>query len=413
MIIIHDMNGFPYPRLALSSLRERLDAMPAVVVTGARQAGKSTLVRDLAGGQRRYWNLDDWEVLDLARSSPDALVQGTQPVTIDEIQREPDLLVAVKREIDRRRDPGRFLLTGSSDLLLMRNVSESLAGRSSYLTLWPMTRRERLGMGACGIWDHLLRNRDADWEDVITGHSVPRDDWRLLAMRGGFPTPSIHMQTAKEREVWFEGYVRAYVERDLRQLSAIAALPDFRRLMRAICLRIGQLVNQTKLGRDAGLAQPTVHRWLNLLETSYLLVRVPAYAANRTKRLIKSPKFYWSDTGLAMHIAREPEPRGAHLENLVLSDLLAWRDIRLDRAGIFHWRTVGGEEVDFIIETADGLLPIEVKATTRPRLGDTSNLRLFRQEYGAQARSGLLLHAGDRVAWITPEVLAVPWWCVL
>ena len=303
--------------------------MPAVVVTGARQAGKSTLVRDLAGGQRRYWNLDDWEVLDLARSSPDALVQGTQPVTIDEIQREPDLLVAVKREIDRRRDPGRFLLTGSSDLLLMRNVSESLAGRSSYLTLWPMTRRERLGMGACGIWDHLLRNRDADWEDVITGHSVPRDDWRLLAMRGGFPTPSIHMQTAKEREVWFEGYVRTYVERDLRQLSAIAALPDFRRLMRAICLRIGQLVNQTKLGRDAGLAQPTVHRWLNLLETSYLLVRVPAYAANRTKRLIKSPKFYWSDTGLAMHIAREPEPRGAHLENLVLNDLLAWRDIRL------------------------------------------------------------------------------------
>ena len=183
--------------------------------------------------------------------------------------------------------------------------------------------------------------------------------------------------------------------------------------MRAICLRIGQLVNQTKLGRDAGLAQPTVHRWLNLLETSYLLVRVPAYAANRIKRLIKSPKFYWSDTGLAMHIAREPEPRGAHLENLVLNDLLAWRDIRLDRAGIFHWRTVGGEEVDFIIETADGLLPIEVKATTRPRLGDASGLLAFRREYSAQARSGLLLHVGDRVAWITPDVLAVPWWHVL
>ena len=119
--------------------------MPAVVVTDARQTGKSTLVRDLAGGRRRYWNLDGWEVLDLARSSPAVLVQGSEAVTIDEIQREPALLVAVKREIDRRREPGRFLLTGSSDLLMMRDVSESLAGRSSYLTLWPMTRRETLG----------------------------------------------------------------------------------------------------------------------------------------------------------------------------------------------------------------------------------------------------------------------------
>ena len=387
--------------------------MPAVVVTGARQAGKSTLVRDLAGGCRRYWNLDDWEVRDLARSSPDVLVQGDEPVTIDEIQREPNLLIAVKREIDRRREPGRFLLTGSSDLLLMRNVSESLAGRASYLTLWPMTLRELLGRGACGIWDQLLRNREADWQDLLSEPSVSRDDWRLLAVRGGFPTPAVHMQTAREREVWLEGYVRTYVERDLRTLSVITGLSDYRRLMRAVCLRIGQLVNQTGLGRDVGLPQPTVHRWLNLLETSYLLVRVPAYAANRTKRLIKSPKLYWSDTGLAMHIAREPEPRGPHQENLVLNDLLAWRDIRLDRAEILHWRTVGGAEVDFVIETADGLLPIEVKATTRPRLGDTSHLRLFRQEYGSQARSGLLLHAGELVDWITPDVLAVPWWRVL
>lgn len=239
--------------------------MPAVVVTGARHAGKSTLVRDLAGGRRRYWNLDDWEVLDLARSASDVLVQGSEPVTIDEIQREPGLLVAVKREIDRHREPGRFLLTGSSDLLLMRNVSESLAGRASYLTLWPMTRRETLGMGSCGIWDHLFRNREEDWKDLVSAQPAARADWRSPVARGGFPTPAIHMETAREREVWFEGYVRTYVERDLRELSVITGLSDYRQLMRAVCLRIGQLVNQTKPGRDVGLPQPTVHRWLNLL----------------------------------------------------------------------------------------------------------------------------------------------------
>src|SRR5690606_36447774 len=156
------------------------------------------------------------------------------------------------------------------------------------------------------------------------------------------PTPAVHMRTAQERRIWFVGYVRTYLERDLQDLSSIAALPDFRRLMRAACHRLGQLVNQTELGRDVALPQPTVHRYLNLLETSYLLVRVPAYAANRTKRLIKSPKLYWGDTGLALHLAGLAEPAGAHLENLVLHDLLAWRDARLDRAEVLYWRTATG-----------------------------------------------------------------------
>ena len=183
--------------------------------------------------------------------------------------------------------------------------------------------------------------------------------------------------------------------------------------MRAACLRLGTLVNQTRLGRDIGLRQPTVHRYLNLLETSYLLVRVPAYAVNRTKRLMKSPKLYWADTGLAMHLSQEAEPRGVHLENLVLQDLLAWRDSRRARAEILHWRTTTGEEVDFVIEADGSLLPIEVKATKRPRLRDAAHLRAFRAEYGRAARSGLLLHGGDSLEWLTPEVLAAPWWMVI
>ncbi len=387
--------------------------MPAVVVTGARQTGKSTLAQKLAPRGRRFFTLDDLDVVDAARRDPQSLVGGPRPVTLDEVQREPDLLRAVKREIDRSRRPGRFLLTGSANLLLMHQVSESLAGRASYLTLWPMTRREQKAHGRCGIWDDLIGTPDEGWMEVVAGESGGPEDWRVLARRGGFPTPATRLTTAEERAIWFDGYVRTYLERDLQDLSSISALPDFRRLMRAASLRLGQLVNQTELGRDVALPQPTVYRYLNLLEISYLLVRVPAYAVNRTKRLIKSPKLYWSDTGLALHLSEQEEPTGAHLENLVLHDLLAWRDARLDRADVFYWRAATGEEVDFVVETKAGLLPIEVKATSRPRLGDAAHLRTFRSEYGKRARAGLLLHTGRTVDWLAPDVLAVPWWRVL
>jgi hypothetical protein len=155
--------------------------MPAVVVTGARQTGKSTLVQDLATSGRLYFSLDDFDVVDAARRDVEALVGGTRPVTLDEVQREPDLLHAVKRAIDKDRKPGRFLLTGSANLLLMHSVSESLAGRASYLTLWPMTRREQRGLGQCGVWDELLAARDEDWLDLLAVQPDEPDDWRALA----------------------------------------------------------------------------------------------------------------------------------------------------------------------------------------------------------------------------------------
>lgn len=224
---------------------------------------------------------------------------------------------------------------------------------------------------------------------------------------------AVHQTTDRERAIWFDGYVRTYVEPDLQALSSISALPDFRRLMQAAALRVGQILNQTQLGRDVALPQPTAHRYLNLLETSYMLVRLPAYAMNRTKRIIKSPKLYWTDTGLALHLGGETEPRGAHLENLVLQDLLAWRDSRLERASLLYWRTTVDEEIDFVIETTGRLLPIEVKSATRPRLGDARHLDAFHAEYGEKARAGLLLHAGQALEWLGPRVLAAPWWKVL
>ncbi len=411
MIIIHGMNTLP--RAVTRALADRLRVMPAVVVTGARQTGKSTLAEELVPGQRRYYTLDDLDAMDAARNDPESLVGGSAPVTLDEIQRAPDLLRAIKRSIDRNRKPGRFLLTGSANLLLMRQVSESLAGRASYLTLWPMTRREQLGLGACGRWDDLLNAKDDTWLELLAAGDETANDWRALARRGGFPTPAVQLTSHGDRAIWFDGYVRTYLERDLQDLASISALPDFRRLMRATCFRIGQLLNQTELGRDIGLPQPTVHRWLNLLETSYLLVRLPAYAVNRTKRLIKAPKLYWGDVGLALHLAGITHPEGAHLENVVLHDLLAWRDAMNERAEITYWRTAVGDEVDFVIEVDGKLLPIEVKATSRPRLADAKHLRTFRAEYGAKARSGLLLHTGSTIEWLTPDVLAVPWWRVM
>lgn len=413
MIIISNMNEKTLERRVASTLDELLSIMPAVVVTGARQAGKSTLAQKLTSEPRRFLTLDDLDVREFAESDPEALVAGPEPITIDEVQRVPKLLDAVKLDIDTNRRAGKFLLTGSANLLLMKQVSESLAGRASYLTLWPMTRREQLGIGSTGIWDDLIDGRDEDWREIVTGQPAKPEDWRALALRGGFPLPALELKTPRQRLIWFEGYVRTYLERDLLELSAISALPDFRRLMRASSLRIGSVVNQTEIGRDLAMSQPTVGRYLNLLETSYLIVRVSAYAVNRTKRLIKSPKLYWGDTGIALHLAQMSEPDGVHLENLVLSDLLAWRDARLETAGIFYWRTSTGEEVDFVIEAGNRLLPIEVKSTTRPRLRDAKHLRTFRKEYGEKSRYGLLLHGGDTTEWLTSDVLAAPWWRVL
>ena len=401
------------PRLAVNSLQHRLRVMPVAVVTGARQTGKSTLVRQLAGGDRRYVTLDDLDARTAAREDPGLLVGGETPITLDEVQREPELMHAVKSAVDRRRQPGQFLLTGSANLLLMKRVSESLAGRASYLNLWPMTRREQRGLGPGGIWEQLLDTDEREWIELLRSQSNDREDWRALARQGGFPVPALQLAGDQDRAIWFDGYVRTYLERDLQDIASISALPDFRRVMRAACLRVGQILNQSDLARDISLSQPTAHRYLNLLETSYLLVRLPAFAVNRTKRLVKSPKAYWSDTGLAMHLSQETEPRGAHLENIVLHDLLVWRDSRMPSADLYYWRTTNGEEVDFVIEAEGRLLPIEVKSGQTPRLNDVKHLRVFLDQYESQTRCGLLLHDGDTLEWIAPNVLAAPWWMMI
>ena len=404
------------PRVAAGLLERALAASPVVVLMGARQTGKSTLAQSepfLA--DRLYLTLDDLETRERARLAAGDLVRSAPRLTLDEVQREPDLLLAVKRAVDedRPRHNGRFVLTGSANLLLMHRVSETLAGRATYVNLWPLTRRERLGLGAPGIWTELLTAPVSEWLDLIESRPPVPADWRNEVRVGGYPTPAVELPSDDARSIWFDGYLRSYLERDLQTMAAIDNLVDFRRLMRAACLRLGTMVNQAELGRDIRIPRATVQRYLNLLETSFQLVRLEPYSINRTKRLIKSPKLYWSDPALALWLSGSGSASGAHLETLVLNDLLVWRDGQIPAPEILFWRTTTDLEVDFVVETGGRLLPIEVKAAANPGYSDTRGLRAFRTEYPERFIGGLLLHGGGQTQWMSDRILAVPWWRVL
>jgi len=401
------------PRAATPSIEHAMRTSPVVVVLGARQTGKTTLVRSLPQlAERPYLTLDDFDLRAQAVSDPEAVVDRAPALVIDEVQRARDLLIAVKRAVDqdRKRRPGRFVLTGSANLLMMEQIGETLAGRAIYVTLWPFTRRERLGFGRTGIWSELVSAKFASWRQMIDENSGPQEDWRVATRLGGFPVPAHVMTDEAARSSWFSGYVQTYLERDLQAVRAVENLADFRRLMRAACLRIGGLLNQTELGRDASISQPQVHRFMNLMETSFQAIRLPAYSVNRTKRLIKAPKLYWCDTALALHLAGESEPRGLHLENLVLMDLLAWRDTQARRPEVLYWRTASGEEVDFVIETPARTIPIEVKTAARVSPSDARGLESFLEEYATSSDGALLLYGGAETFPLTKRVLAVPWW---
>jgi uncharacterized protein len=412
MIIIHAMNNYAtyLPRYLARRITKALKSSPVVVITGARQTGKSTLVQHLGEEQPRFYeSLDDIDTLELATTNPDALVKREGRFSFDEVQRSPALLLAVKRSVDRERKAGRFILTGSANLLLIKRIGESLAGRAVYFTLLPFSRGETSGAGSVGVWPELFSLPQRSWLEYLKEQDRRKEGWESCAMRGGYPVPALQLDSEEERALWFTGYTQTYLERDSSELSAVSSLVDFRRLMRAVCLRLGNVINQTEVARDLGLSQPTVHRHLDLLELSHQLVRLPAYSVNRTKRLIKSPKAYWTDTAMALHLSGEKSPRGCHLENLILCDLLAWQG-SAEGQELFYWRTTTGEEVDFVIEWKGKLLPMEIKATSHPRLGDAGHLLTFREQYKSTSLPALLVHAGEDVRWLAEGVLAVPWW---
>ncbi|MEY2879982.1 MAG: hypothetical protein RLZZ15_2362, partial [Verrucomicrobiota bacterium] len=374
-----DNLGHPTNRWLEPLLARALRAMPVVVVTGARQTGKTTLANVLTPG-RRYLTLDDIGVLTQAERDPASLLTEL-PVTLDEVQRAPSLLLAVKRRVDQLRKPGALLLTGSANLALMDRVAESLAGRALYLELPPFCPVEWAGepVAATGI-DALFAAKfsAADWP----GRPCAWTEW---VGRGGFPD-ALKAEDEAARDLWFAGYVQTYLERDLRQLSNVGSLVDFQRLMRLLAHRTARPLNQSDVARDAGLPQPTAHRYLNLLETGCQIARLQNYQRSAGKSAAKARKLMWRDTGLAAWLAgvkpgevRERADAGFWLEQAVFQTLQSWAALD-PRRRVHYWRE-GDVEIDFVLEQAGALVGIEVKAAKKVGTEDLRGARAWQAAF--------------------------------
>jgi uncharacterized protein len=400
------------PRWITPSLQEALADASVLVLTGARQVGKSTLLlNEKPFSDFRFLSMDDFDVLRQANEQPEALWAGTDRVILDEVQKAPNLLSAVKQVVDQAPGRMKFVLSGSANLMLMKQVSESLAGRAIYHVLDPLTLGEINQSAPPDLIQNILAG---NWPKE-GNLPAPLPDILPIIQRGLMPA-LLRLNSAPSWVRWWDGYVATYLERDLRQVSQIDALVDFRRMMDLLALRAGQTLNQSDLARDAGLSQPTAHRYINLLETTHLFERVPTYASNRTTRMLKAPKAYWNDTGLAVFLAgyfheeelRKARELGNFFESFIYHHLRVLAQLMTPPARLFNWRTQAGQEVDFVLEYGRKVLAIEVKQTSRPGYGDTNGLKAFLADH-PDAVGGLLLHAGTETRWLGERIMAVPW----
>jgi uncharacterized protein len=390
-------------------VREALTQLPVVVVTGLRQSGKSTLLQNEAGlKDRLYATLDDIDQLAAARRDPFAFVSRDAPLTIDEAQKCPELLPAVKRLVDRNRRPGRYLLSGSANFALLKSISESLAGRAIYLTLEPFTRRERLGpdMPVPAVRQLFERGeiKAAKRTAPVTAHEV---------LLGGLPPACLGL--VSRADLWFKGYEQTYLERDVRDLSRLIDVVAFRDVLRLALLRTGQVLNISELARDAKLNSTTTARYLSVLEASFLIRRLGPYLRNRASRIIKSPKLYITDSGLTAHLlglgeehAAVADPMwGSLLETYVAQNLAGILASEWPQAGLAYWHVQGRYEVDFVIEAGRDCVAIEVKAAKRWEERDLVGLSAF-LERTPRCRAAVLAYGGSEVLRLGERLWAVP-----
>ena len=411
-----------HPRHIAQRLADALADTPVVLLNGARQTGKSTLAQTLAEpGSRRYLTLDDPAVLAAARHDPAGFIQGLSgPVVLDEVQRAPEIFLPIKAAVDRDRTPGRFLLTGSANVLLLPQMADSLAGRMEILSLWPLSSAERS--------DQPAQNR-AEW--LVDGgpeHAgtlpCPRPALIDTLVRGGFPEAA-QRATASRRRAWFDSYLQAVMQRDVQDLARVEQLQALPSLLQLLALRSGGLLNFAELSRASGLQQTTLKRYFALLETLFLVHRLLPWERNAGKRLVKTPKVYLPDSGLLAHLTGQDTASldsalglpGALIETWVLTELLKHLAFSDRGLTLWHYRTQAGQEVDFVLETRQGgLTGIEVKAAVTLGANDFKGLRHLQETEPERFQRGYVLYAGQEVVPFGAGLWGVPlamWWAAL
>ena len=402
-----------YRRNILNNILNALSDTPVVFLRGARQTGKSTLVRKIANGPypARYVTLDNAAIFSAASADPTGFLAGVKkPVVIDEAQRVRNLFLAIKEDVDQNRAPGRYLLTGSTNILAIPKVADALAARMELLTLWPLSISELKEGG-----ENTL---DVFFDRGFPNRFHPRTDFDLAEtiVAGGFPEP-VQRSSHRRRRAWFESYVTTILDRDVRDLAQIQDLAVLPRLLQFLAARTSTLHNQSEVSRSSGIPNSTLSRYLTLLEMTFLVQTLPAWSSNLGKRLVKASKLFMVDTGLACHLLgideegfrQRGEIAGRVFENFVVLELFksaSWSD---EPVRLFHFRSQAGQEVDVVIERSDGeVVGVQIKLSASPSQRDFDGLKVLRKHLGNRFVRGILIYTGGEIVPFEKDLHAVP-----